>query len=285
MVRVAAAVLLAFLLLSGCSTKSEPEYDAVIDGTGADGVPVEIPPEPILTEDGGVGSLAGLVVDTLSKPLNNATVVLVGTGLASVTSKNGTFTITDLAEGTYGAIASYKGLANATGTVIIRDGVTTRAWFQLKPLPPPPPYHRSIFINGTVMVTTDPLTGTSYFTCSRCTTSMVFDPYMASLIVEARMELDGPIPVRPFPDPLDLHNQTFYFSFDGYSNSVGPNWWAWGGNPLWARSDQRMGGNYRFDFTPGTYPTPETNREFEVVITAFYVDRAPEAWSHFSGSR
>jgi len=263
---------------AGCASK-EPHYDAVISGGDTTS---DIPPAPIITGVGH-GNLEGLVVDPFKHPVKNATVTLAGTDVEATTDKSGTFLIQGLEEGTYGAVASAPNLQAATGTIIIKDGITTRAWFQLTPLPPPAPYHKTYFWNGTVFVTSDPVTRLDQLWCSGCTTSLPIGANFASLIVESNLT-NPPPPVKPFPDPLNLSNETTYYAL--YSRDMNRNVWSgWGPDTLWARTDTRLHGNYTLDIEPSSYPMPQQNAEYHGYATVFYGQRAPEGWSYLAGNR
>lgn len=244
------------------------------------GPTAEIPPEPVIVTGGGIGHVFGLVTDSGSKPLLNATVELAGTGIEVRTLKNGTFSLRDLPEGAYGITASYKDLLPAVGTIHVLPDKTVRPWLQLKPLPPPPPHHVTHVFNGSVIVTADPVLGLT-FACDGCSQRIDLEPWLRSTIVEAELDQNSPVPVRPFPDPFALHNQTMSFSFsDGDLD-----WYASGPNPLWARSEGKFAGTAQLFLNPGAYPAPETQRPFKLYVTTFYGTPAPAGWSYLAGYR
>ncbi len=282
-----AVALVVMLFLAGCSGGAkQPTHNGVIR---SDPTSEEIVlPDPVITGTGH-GDLEGLVTDSKAKGIKGAVVELAGTSYRATSEKNGTFLIQGIEEGTYGATATAPGYQIATGTIVVEADATARTWFELSvapPPPPPPPHHETKTFNGTVKVTSDPITQWDYYFCTECSTYVRLDKYLASVIVEVEMETSPIIPDTPPPvnDPFDERNHTIAWSLSPPC-CTGSSWSGDGPNPLWARTDAKMNGNYTLTITPSTYPGPEQDRHFIVHITTFYTDKAPIGWSYLKGDR
>ncbi|MES2154556.1 MAG: carboxypeptidase-like regulatory domain-containing protein [bacterium] len=276
---LASLVILVAATLAGCSGKSAPTHDDVIRSIpSGDEVVV---PDPVISGSGR-GSLLGLVTNPANVAVQGASVELGGTDIFDITAKNGTFFLQDVPEGTYGIIARADGYAPATGTVIIRADTTQHTWVQLALAPPPPPFHKTLFYNGTITVTTDPMTGFSDFSCAGCYASLPVGKGVKTIVLEFTMNKDGIIPVQPFPDPLDLANRSVYWRvYNGQTTA----WSGSGPNPLLERTSAVKTGNYTLNIDPTTYPFPETSKTFTIYVTIFYWTPAPTIWSYLQGDR
>ena len=69
-------------------------------------------------------SIVGTVIDSDSKPLEGANIVVVGTELGGVSDKDGAFKI-DVPSGTYDVTASFIGYSSVTNSVVVEDIVSS----------------------------------------------------------------------------------------------------------------------------------------------------------------
>jgi iron complex outermembrane receptor protein len=69
-------------------------------------------------------AIHGVILDTNSKPLEGANVVVVGTTYGAVSDKNGVAHI-DIPSGTYDVEASFIGYSSVTKTIVVGDKMTT----------------------------------------------------------------------------------------------------------------------------------------------------------------
>ena len=69
-------------------------------------------------------SIVGTVIDSDSKPLEGANIVVVGTELGGVSDKDGSFKI-DVPTGTYDVTASFIGYTSVTNSVVVGDIVSS----------------------------------------------------------------------------------------------------------------------------------------------------------------
>ncbi|RLF35092.1 MAG: hypothetical protein DRN03_05755, partial [Thermoplasmata archaeon] len=84
------------------------------------------------------GNISGNVTDTSSNPIENATIIVEGTGKSGKTDANGNYEITHIPAGTYTITASANGYDGQSKTVEVKAGETITVNFQLNVETTPP---------------------------------------------------------------------------------------------------------------------------------------------------
>jgi hypothetical protein len=143
--------------------------------------------------------------------------------------------------------------------------------------------HESFVLNGTVFVTSDPVTGWNVLHCGECSMEVQFQEGAKSMVIEARMANGTDLPGWP----------SFFYAFRDYRNC---GWllglWCQvvparthgeeGGNPLrHVRGDVLGPGTHLFEVWPQSL-VPEVSKPFEAVVTVWYDAEPPSDWSYWS---
>lgn len=283
----AVAVALAVLVgtLAGCSgpdssaevvVQSQPQ-DAAEAGTQVienATIPAATPPK-----DGSRGHIAGVVVDEAIRPIAGAKVRLPGLDLTRTSDRDGSFSFVDLVPASYLLTVAKPGYLAAQALLEVNEGEFTRAKVVLTAIPPPTPYHVVQKFDGFAEATD--VAGVGYLligeglTCSHCTFDLTLDrtDVLEDAVFEATMDPDGS-GGNSFED--------YVTSPDNYTQYD----YAQRGNPMrFELKGPDLGGGERFDLavTPQSFPAPESNKAFEVFVTAFYYQAAPAGWSFVAG--
>src|SRR5580693_6887378 len=80
------------------------------------------------------GTVQGTVKDSDGKPIKGANVTLVGTGLATVTDKSGSYLFTGVTPGTYTVKADVENYQPAETQVVLQQDMTATTDFSLAPV-------------------------------------------------------------------------------------------------------------------------------------------------------
>ncbi|MGB0652663.1 MAG: carboxypeptidase-like regulatory domain-containing protein [Thermoplasmatota archaeon] len=281
-------LLFVVTLLAGCSSddgggvqeivvESAPIETVESEGDGADGE-AGAPPPVVDDKKGKRGHLAGFVVNDVLRPIEGATVSLPGVDLDHDTDRDGGFAFADLIPGPYLLRANVTGHEPAEAIVEIKPGEFTRVKFVLERIRPPEPYHETIKFEGFSDITGNPfdfgLTG--IFGCNTCVWDHTFSPGLHSIVIEAAMDPYTGVGVG------GAAYNSFYYSLRDVNCCSS---YAYGthSNPMRVEvTPEQLGANadgIEIRVEPESFPAPETNKRFEVYVTAFYNGGPPEGWS------
>lgn len=219
------------------------------------------------------GHIAGVVVDEAIRPIQGAIVRLPGMNMERPTERDGSFGFVDLYPGPYYLSVEKDGYYMAEAMLEVKSEEFTRAKVVLAAIPPPEPYHTTQKFDGFADVTdTDPsiIWGLA---CSECTFDLYVDRTNLRTVV--------------FEAVTDNPNQGSGFNYDIgpyeccdiYASGASLDPWRLELKPEDMGKDDRL----HVDVMPTSFPTPETNKRFQVFVTAFYNEPAPVGWSIVNG--
>ena len=268
--------------LAGCGSKSATIGGEVIAHST---VPVTVngtrAPDPSAARPSVEnGHLAGVVVDKALHPLPGAIVTIPGLDLKDTARRDASFSFVDLPASSYYIKANMTGFYDAETIVEVSPGTITRVKFILDPIPPPSPYHITESWNGFAEVT-DPggegLLGGSFF-CNSCTFAMTLDRPAQNMVLEAAFDSEGT-------------GETFYYRVTNPdANDYAHNYGLVAEGKLTAplivniaQNALQNASRLTMEVIPGSFPTPEIERSFQVFATAFYNERPPAGFSVVAG--
>jgi hypothetical protein len=270
-----AILALAATGLAGCGDAPDaaPGHDVEIRSS----LPTEITSGERAAADGaprgGLGHLAGVVVDQAIRPIEGARVRLPTLDLEEATARDGSFAFVDLVPSVYLVHVEAAGFRPAEATVSVEDGDFTRAKVVLTAIPPPAPYHTVQALEGYAEATASPHAATNSG-CEACTFDFQIDPDgLVAVIVEAAYETPAGANQRGF---VACWGCDTYLCV-GCGAEPAPMRLELRGDDLANRTV------FRLEVIPTTSPAPETGVRFDVYATAFYHQLPPAGWSFLAG--
>jgi hypothetical protein len=274
------ALLLLAALLAGCSSgptgpaevlvQSQPTDQEVHSSNGT-GLDAAVAPPPPKTR----GHIAGVVVDEGIHPLPGVKVRLPGMALERTTDRDGSFGFVDLYPGPYYLQVNATGYYPAEAVLQVKEGEFTRAKVVLKAIPPPEPYHVTQKFDGFADVTEDDLAPFDFgLLCGTCSFSFYVErPDLKDVVLEAATQSGGS--QEGFTHRLYDYNECCtYFSSGSAANPM---------RVELKSDDLGKGDRFQLDVNPTSFPAPETQKSFQVFVTAFYNQPAPTGWSFVAG--
>ncbi len=267
-----ALALVGMLLLAGCSNHGGSEQtNSVLDV-----------PDASVDLGSGSGALAGVVVDEAIRPVPRAYVSAEGQ-FNVTTDEQGQFVVKDLAPGLYMFQVTAPGFLPVHTGVEVEGGDAAPVRLLLTHDPRPQPKHQTYHFTGHVDLwlgqkLVEDAAGTSDCTCIF---EVVPDGVVRTWVVEANgtytLENPGLAPhaIAPARGTVawsvasqegvkQSGQQNFPFTAhvpgDPYDNSTGP---------------------YAIQLTGANWPAGQI--DYELYVTAFYVNAAPEGWSFLAG--
>lgn len=270
------AVLLALVAIGLAGCASEERYDAEIRSddafdpqAAADAAASQGPPP-----GEGRGGLAGVVVDEAIRPIAGASVRLPTMDAAETTRRDGTFRFDGLPPGPYLLHADAPGHDGAQALVEVEAGEVTRVRILLIAQASNEPYQVTQAFEGFAEVTDAGWAGFLLYgyalVCSACQFDLELQrDGLHTVVTEAVMA----------PGPSDSGFEVY---MTGRGDSTDRQQYALGGNPFrFELLNETLGGTERFDLaiSPWSFPAPETEKRFQVFVTAFYHAPPPPDWS------
>ncbi len=273
------AVLLVTVTLAGCSGSSTPESNEIIVESAASPEGGEVPTVPDPPKKGQRGHLAGFVVDDSLRPIPGVAVTLPGIDLTDESDRDGSFAFADLLPGPYLLRANYTGHQSLEAVVKIKSDEFTRVKVVLKRIPPPEPYHETFKFAGFSSLTDHSLLP-NFFTSSGARNDIHVGLELEALVLEAIME-----PYAGADVGVGTSNSFTFQVSDAdccrtYQSGSLP-------NPMRVViGSSALPENhtaYEITVKPESFPLPESNKDYEVFVTAFYRAPPPEGWSFLEG--
>lgn len=274
---VAWAWLVAFVL-AGCAS-NEPSSDdsGVFSGIGQD-----------VTVTATKGAIAGVVVDEAIRPLAGANVSIVGSQRSTVSDDGGRFAFEDLEPGAYFlAITAHRHApTQLSATVVAGDVASVRVL--LSRLTTAEPYHLTMSFRGHI----DNYLGFANFAAEvlapgtlacTCTFDFNVDANLTTVMVEAVGQVAVPNPGTPATVPGDAYWEVFVgTTADGELRDS-----AYEEFPLskrFASEDTFEGheGTLGVRITCGVWPC--VTMDYDLFVTVFYHEEAPDGWSFLAGN-
>ncbi len=272
-------VVIVASLLAGCSSSSTPEAQEIVVESTDPVVSGDEPPPPEPPRKGQRGHLAGFVVDDSLRPIPGAVVTLPGIDLTDVSDRDGSFAFADLLPGPYLVRANYTGHQPLESIIKINADEFTRVKVVLKRIPPPEPYHETFKFAGFSSLTAHTLIPRVYAPAG-ARNDIDVGLELEALVLEAIMD-----PYGGFDAGVGAANSFEYQISDSQSNAR----FRSGSlpNPLHVVIDDNFfpvnHTSFEIFVVPESFPLPESNKDYEVFVTAFYRAPPPQGWSFLAG--
>jgi hypothetical protein len=272
--RIGLALTALVVLVAGCGSPAP------------DGAP-GLGPDVTLDEDSALGVIAGVVVDQAIRPVAGATVELEGTGRNTTTDAGGSFLLRDVEPGTHFLTASGGGISDVQTSVEVRAGEVSRVKLQGVYTFVPMPFHETHKFSGhidfyggyghfAVQVVADAF-APGALPCN-CFWNVTAGPEAKTFVVEG----DGQVTV---PDATgEVHS--VYWEFVG--DYLGDNQDIRSGltefpftTHIDAESFDNSTDQWLLRVTGGLWPSGQM--DFDLFVTVFYREPAPDGWSLIAG--
>jgi hypothetical protein len=270
--------------LAGCAGQAQNTDEVVVESqspietASSDNAAVDLNPV-----DSGRGHIAGLVVDDMYRPLEGAVVRIPGLDLEDASDREGAFSFFNLRVGPYFLTVNMTGHDPAKVTIDVESDKIKPVKFILREIPPPEPFTITQAFDGFADVTDDEVLGFGFF-CGGCSNTVyIGGTGFRAVIIEAVMDPYGGVTGGT------VGSNGFYYTLG--ETSCCPTYDAGQyGNPMRAevRPDQVPGIDQsemalQLDARPTSFPTPETNKAFEVFVTSWHYVDPPAGWSYVNG--
>ncbi len=270
--------------LAGCAEAVDDSQEIVLESAAPDEVQEaesggEAPTRQT-PHAGERGHLTGFVVDDSLRPVEGARVALPGLDLGDTTQADGAFSFPDLWPGPYRLTAEAAGHDPANTVVEVVADEFVQVKFVLQRVAPPTPYHETQTFAGFADVVLPYTLMWWSPTCPSCTFRFDVEPEgLQTLVVEVVRDMT--------PGGFYVGADADYFVrvYSEETARVIGDCWCY--NPAYMRFDAEaleedsvMGLFVR----PYARPVPEFNVEFQVYVTAFYHEPAPDEWSFLGDS-
>ena len=278
---LAALAVLLGVALAGCS-----------GGAPADDAPA-VGPDVVIDEGSSLGAIAGVVVDEAIRPIGNATMSLTGLGAAgrnTTTDEGGQFVFEDLEPGTYflhGNATRYVGLQTSAQ---VTAGEVARVRMLLTRLTSAEPYHQTYHFQGFIQFSpaaAGPLINIivdEFADNPLCTCTLAFNTTgndVKTLVVEAVWTDTVSSPtgastlyLEVFPAELDDGTADIQGGF--LPSPILEHY------PIGMWGDNETNVDWRVRLTGDGF-TAQYNQPYDLFVTVFSNEEAPEGWSLVAG--
>ena len=270
------AMMVALVALAGCSDdpKAQEAEDDVFAG-------LEGQAEATTT----TGAIAGVVVDEAIRPLGNASVTLLSTGTNVTTDGEGRFAFERLEPGAYFVQAGLRRYDGAQVSVDVVAGEVSTVRILLVRLAGSDPYHITQNFRGHI----DNYAGFANFAVEvlapgtlgcTCAWDLPVDPNLMTVMVEASGQVAVPNPGTPGTVPGDAYWEVFAGGVAGDLRDS-----AYDEFPLVKRFTNETfeghEGTIGVRITCGVWPC--VTMDYDLFVTVWYHEEAPEGWSFLNG--
>lgn len=266
--RGVALALVGALLLAGCSGDApKGSVDNVFEGLEED-----------VAVTASTGSIAGVVVDAAIRPLAGANVTLMSDGAVSTSGEDGRFSFEGLEPGAYFLSASAHRHDAAQVSVDVLAGEVSTVRVLLAASTSIEPYHITIQFHGHI----DNYLGYGQFVVEvvapgtlacQCVFTYTPEANMSTMVLEAVGEAAIPNPGTPATVPGDAYWELLIG--EALQDS------AYSEFPILERWDEDIretpDESYSVRITGGVWPSG--TMDYDVFITLWYHEPAPDGWS------
>ena len=276
--RLLLGLLLAAVLLSGCSNDAPPKSPTGLEGR-LDDVEVET------TET--QGGIRGVVVDAAIRPIAGASVMSTDGALSSTTAEDGLFTFDRLEPGSYFFLVAAPRFLPVQTSVDVAAGKVASLRVQLQDNLTPVPYHETFVKEGFIQYGASIATFAANLVVqeanqSICNCYIQFDtaPGAVAIVVEATWD-------AAVACPPGTSDDMYYQVYEGDTEDIHIAS-AFQANPIYAVIDKvEMWGENQTSFeasvTEGA-DCPRYNQQYQSYYTVWYLDFPPEGWSIVAGN-
>ncbi|HUR61920.1 MAG TPA: carboxypeptidase-like regulatory domain-containing protein [Candidatus Thermoplasmatota archaeon] len=270
----AAAVLAAFLLLAGCASAAR---DPGADEAGTTAVPL-----PGVDAEAATGALSGLVVDPTITPVAGAIVQVKGLARNFTTGANGAFEVLDLRPGVYFLEVQAPRFLVSQSSAEVVAGQAKSVRIVLEGDGKPLPKHSTEKFKGHADLDLGVLAPDILPLQCNCVFATHPEAGFRTFVVEGKGTTSTPRP--PAPPPVDKTLAQVWWTFLDKPQTHGLGY-QYTDFPFSQHVPGKLfpNGTDEIDLTVSGNQWPNGQMDFEVFVTTFYWEAAPEGWSFLKG--
>lgn len=269
------------VVLAGCAETPQAESHGA-RGTGDDtGAPPTTSSEPLPVKTSSErGGIRGVVVDAAIRPLAGAVVTLAADGRNVTTAADGQFAFDLLDPGTYFLEASAPRFLVSQSSVQVEAGKTQSVRLLLEGDGMPLPRHQTEQFTGFAEMDLGILAPDTLPQQCACSWTMYPEAGFRTFVVEGTGS--GSLPRPPETGQGALKQVWWTFHDAAWTHGTGYNYADF---PFSAHlaGDLFLNGTDEITIQVSGNNWPNGRMQFDVFVTTFYVDAAPEGWSLLKG--